>query len=34
VVRRGMDAYVLLGDPNPQHTGFTGRVVVKLIWAF
>jgi hypothetical protein len=34
VVRRGMDAYVLLGDPNPQHTGFTNRVVVKLIWAF
>ena len=33
VVRRGMDAYVILGDPDPSTTGFTNRVVVKLIWA-
>jgi hypothetical protein len=34
VVRRGMDAYILVGEPNPSHTGPTNRVVVKLIWAF
>jgi hypothetical protein len=34
VVRRGMDAYVLLGDPNPEHTGVTSRVILKLIWVF
>ena len=34
VVRRGMDAYIILGDPNPELTGFTHRVVFKLIWAF
>jgi hypothetical protein len=34
VVRRGMDAYVLLGDPNPEQTGFTKRVALKLIWVF
>jgi hypothetical protein len=32
VVRRGMDAYVILGDPDPERTGFTPRVAVKLIW--
>lgn len=34
VVRRGMDAYIILGDPDPELTGFTHRVVFKLIWAF
>lgn len=34
VVRRGMDVYVLLGDPNPEHTGVTNRVILKLIWVF
>lgn len=34
VVRRGMDAYVLVGDPDPDRTGFTKRAAVKLIWAF
>ena len=34
VVRRGMDAYVLVGDPDPSRTGFRKRVVVKLIWVF
>jgi hypothetical protein len=34
VVRRGMDAYLLLGDPDPGHKGFTTRVAGKLIWAF
>jgi len=32
VVRRGMDAYVILGDPDPSRTGFDQRVAVKLIW--
>jgi len=32
VVRRGMDAYVIVGDPNPDRTGFASRVAVKLIW--
>jgi hypothetical protein len=34
VVRRGMDAYVLVGDPDPTRTGFTERVALKLIWVF
>jgi len=34
VVRKGMDAYVIVGDPDPNRTGFTNRFVVKLIWAF
>jgi len=34
VVRKGMDAYIILGDPDPSTTGFTNRFVVKLIWAF
>jgi hypothetical protein len=33
VVRKGMDAYVIVGDPDPSLTGFTERVVLKLIWA-
>jgi hypothetical protein len=33
VVRRGMDAYVIVGDPNPTLTGFTSRIALKLIWA-
>ena len=32
VVRRGMDAYVIVGDPDPAKTGFTQRVALKLIW--
>jgi hypothetical protein len=32
VVRRGMDAYVIIGDPDPDRTGFAERVVFKLIW--
>ena len=32
VVRRGMDAYVLVGDPDPGRTGFTQRLALKLIW--
>jgi hypothetical protein len=31
VVRRGVDAYVILGDPDPARTGFTPRLAVKLI---
>ncbi len=32
VVRRGMDAYLLLGNSNPQqHTGFEPRVELKLV---
>jgi len=34
VVRRGMDAYILVGEPDPSRTGLTNRVAVKLIWAF
>jgi len=34
VVRRGMDAYVIVGDPDPAKTGFTQRLAVKLIWTF
>jgi len=33
VVRRGMDAYVILGDPDPSLTGVASRVTFKLIWA-
>ena len=33
VVRQGMDIYVILGDPDPDHTGLAKRIVVKLIWA-
>jgi hypothetical protein len=33
-VRRGLDAYVILGDPDPARTGFVPRVAVKLIQAF
>jgi len=32
VVRRGMDAYVIVGDPDPTLTGFTPRLALKLIW--
>jgi hypothetical protein len=32
VVRRGMDAYVIVGDPDPDRTGFASRVAVKLMW--
>jgi len=32
VVRRGMDAYVILGDPDPDRTGLAKRVAFKLIW--
>jgi len=31
VVRLGMDAYVLLGDPDPNLTHFSPRLMVKLI---
>jgi len=31
VVRRGMDAYVIIGDPDPNRTGFAERVAFKLI---
>jgi hypothetical protein len=34
VVRRGMDAYVIVGDPDPDRTGFASRVAFKLIWVF
>ncbi len=33
VVRKGMDAYVIVGDPDPTLTGFASRVALKLIWA-
>lgn len=33
VVRKGMDAYVIVGDPDPAGTGFTSRIALKLIWA-
>jgi hypothetical protein len=31
VVRRGMDVYVLLGDPDPELTHFSPRLMIKLI---
>ncbi len=34
VVRRGMDAYIIVGDPDPDRTGFATRVALKLIWVF
>jgi hypothetical protein len=34
VVRNGMDAYLIVGDPDPARTGFAARAVLKLIWAF
>jgi hypothetical protein len=34
VVRRGMDIYVIVGDPDPGRTGFAERVALKLIWTF
>jgi hypothetical protein len=34
VVRRGMDAYVIVGDPDPDKTGFAHRLALKLIWTF
>jgi len=34
VVRRGMDAYVIVGDPDPDKTGFAQRLAVKFIWTF
>jgi len=33
VVRRGMDIYIILGDPDPALTGLASRLVIKLIWA-
>ncbi|NIM04152.1 MAG: hypothetical protein GTN69_03035 [Armatimonadetes bacterium] len=33
VVRKGMDMYIILGDPDPEKTGFTERLVLKFIWA-
>jgi len=32
VVRRGMDAYVIVGDPDADRTGFARRAAFKLIW--
>ncbi len=34
VVRKGMDAYVLVGDPDPSRTGLRKRAVLKLVWVF
>ncbi len=34
VVRRGLDAYLVLGDPDPAKTGFTRRLALKLVRAF
>ena len=34
VLRKGIDAYVIVGDPDPTGTGFTNRVALKLIWTF
>jgi len=34
VVRKGMDAYVIVGDPDPDKTGFTNRLATKVIWTF
>ena len=31
VVRRGLDAYLIIGDPDPVKTGFARRVALKLI---
>ena len=31
VVRRGVDAYVIVGDPDPSRTRFAPRLIVKLI---
>ena len=33
VVRKGMDAYVIVGDPDPTLTGVASRIALKLIWA-
>jgi hypothetical protein len=29
-----LDAYVIVGDPDPDKTGFVTRLAVKLVWAF
>ncbi|UCC68339.1 MAG: hypothetical protein JSV79_14765, partial [Armatimonadota bacterium] len=34
VVRRGLDAYVIVGDPDPDRTGFAQRLALKVIWTF
>jgi hypothetical protein len=34
VVRRGTDVYVIVGDPDPERTGFTRRLAVKLSRVF
>jgi hypothetical protein len=31
VVRRGTDAYIIIGDPDPSETGFVRRVTVKVV---
>jgi hypothetical protein len=31
VVRRGTDAYIVIGDPDPARTGFTPRLAIKLV---
>jgi hypothetical protein len=31
VVRRGTDIYIILGDPDPSHTGVANRLAVKFI---
>jgi hypothetical protein len=33
VVRRGMDAYLVVGDPDAEDTGLAKRMVMKLVWA-
>ena len=34
VVRRGTDAYLIVGDPDPTNRGFVTRVAAKLIHVF
>jgi hypothetical protein len=34
VVRRGTDAYIIVGDPDPSRTGFVTRVAVKVVRVF
>jgi len=32
VVRRGADAYIVVGDPDPSRTGLSRRVLLKIMW--
>ena len=33
-VRKGMDSFILLGDPDPSAIGLTTRIAAKFVWTF